>query len=135
MTTGSLIPCGIIITDPAGRLATRRHCMKGLTVVTRTADKGGVTRNATRVRGIDMTSTERQRRFKANMAAAGLVQVNIWVPAGSVADVQRAAELMRAAPHLTVARLGDTRTGRLVGMKGDLPARNRADRTATETEK
>ena len=65
-----------------------------------------------------MTSAERQRRFKATMAAKGFVQINVWVPQIAVPDMQRAAELMRNDPTLTVARLMNTKTGRLVGMKG-----------------
>lgn len=63
------------------------------------------------------SSAERQRRFKAKMAEQGFVQVNVWVPMAAAADIQRAAELMRAGPHLTVARLMDVKTGRLTGLK------------------
>lgn len=66
-----------------------------------------------------MTSTDRQRRFKANMKAAGCIQVNVWVPAKAAADIQRAAELIRQDPALTVARLVDVTTGRLKGLKGE----------------
>jgi hypothetical protein len=98
-----------------------------LTGVSRPAHKGTVTSNEA-----GMTNVERARRFKSRMVAAGLVQVNIWVPAAAVADVQRAAELMRAHPHLTVARLADRQTGKLTGLKRDTPIRNRATGTATE---
>lgn len=69
------------------------------------------------VTGCLMTNAERQRAFKARQAAAGLVQCNVWVPASAVADVNRAAELMCARPQLTIGRLVDTQTGRLVGLK------------------
>jgi hypothetical protein len=64
-----------------------------------------------------MTSAERQRKFKQAQAEKGLVQVNVWVPAGCKADIERAAELIRERRQLTVARLVDTTTGRLVGLK------------------
>jgi hypothetical protein len=64
-----------------------------------------------------MTNAERQRRFKAKQQDLGFVQVNVWVPPGSVVDIQRAAEIMRESPHLTVARLVDPTTGKLVGLK------------------
>ena len=51
------------------------------------------------------------------MTEAGLVQCNVWVPQGAVPELQRAAELLRQHPHLTVARLADRVTGRLVGLK------------------
>lgn len=70
-----------------------------------------------------MTNAERQRAFKVRMTAQGLVQVNVWVPAGAVADIQRAAELIRANPQLNVARLADTITGKLVGLKASRVAR------------
>lgn len=85
-------------------------------IVTKTADKGGVTRNV-RTRGPDMTSAERQRRYKSRMAGEGHVQLNIWVPAHAVADFQRAAELVRENPDLTVARLVSARTGKLRGLR------------------
>ena len=62
-------------------------------------------------------TTLRQRAFKDRMADAGMVQLNFWVPAAALADVKRAGELMRANPHLTVARLADPRSGKLVGLK------------------
>ena len=64
-----------------------------------------------------MTSAERQRRFRARMAEDGCVQCVVWVPAHAVADFQRAAELVRGNPDLTVARLASQATGKLVGLK------------------
>ena len=64
-----------------------------------------------------MTATERQRLLKARRIEAGMVQLNMWVPASAVADFQRAAELIRDDPALAVARLVDTRTGKLKGLK------------------
>lgn len=64
-----------------------------------------------------MTSAERQRKFKANQQKAGLVQINLWLPASAVADFQAAAEVCRSRPGLTVARLVDLATGRLVGLR------------------
>lgn len=64
-----------------------------------------------------MTNAERQAALKARRAKAGMVQINLWLPASAVADMQRAAELCRADPELTVARLVNTRTGKLRGLK------------------
>lgn len=64
-----------------------------------------------------MTNAERQAALKARRAKAGIVQVNVWVPQSAVADMQRAAELCRADPELTIARLVNTRTGKLRGLK------------------
>lgn len=63
-----------------------------------------------------MTSAERARRHKAKLAEAGMVQINLWVPAGAAGDLQRAAELIRANPLLSVARLVNRQTGRLCGL-------------------
>jgi hypothetical protein len=60
---------------------------------------------------------ERAARFRESMAAQGYVQVAMWVPAAAVADMNRAAQLMRENPKLTVGRLTDTTTGRLRGLK------------------
>ncbi len=64
-----------------------------------------------------LSNAERQRRHKVKMAEAGFVQVNVWVPASAAPDLQRAAEIMREFPGLTVGRLFNPRTGRLVGLK------------------
>lgn len=68
-----------------------------------------------------MTNAERQARFMANKAAEGLVQCNVWVPAGRVADLRLAAERMRENPDLTVARLVNETTGRLTGLRKRAP--------------
>lgn len=64
-----------------------------------------------------MGAAERQARARAKREAAGLVQVNLWIPAHAVADFQRAAELIKLDQKLTVARLVDRNTGKLRGMK------------------
>ncbi len=64
-----------------------------------------------------MTNAERQKRHRAKLQETGLVQVNLWVPAGAVADLQRAADLIRANPDLSVARLVNRVTGKLSGLK------------------
>jgi hypothetical protein len=64
-----------------------------------------------------MTNAERQARLKAKRADAGLVQINLWVPAGAADELMRAAELMRANPDLRVARLVNRATGKLTGLK------------------
>lgn len=89
---------------------------KNMDIRGKRAASGAVTSNA-RTKGPDMTSTERQRRYKANMERIGCVQLNIWIPAAAVAEFQRAAELAREYPNLTVARMGDRVSGRIVGLK------------------
>lgn len=64
-----------------------------------------------------MTATERRARFRAKMAGAGLIQINVWVPPHAAADIQRAAELIRENPDLTVARLVSGATGKMIGLK------------------
>lgn len=64
-----------------------------------------------------MTGAERQARYRAKRENAGLVQVNVWLPPAAAADLQLAAELMRANPELSIARLVDRVTGRLVGLR------------------
>lgn len=69
-------------------------------------------------RNMGLTSAERARAHKARLAERGFVQCNIWVPAHVVADFNRAAELCRTDPTLTLARLVNRETGRLLGLKG-----------------
>jgi hypothetical protein len=64
-----------------------------------------------------MTGTERQAKLRQAREETGMVQCNVWLPVSAVADVKQAAALIRANPALTVARLVDTRTGRLRGLK------------------
>jgi hypothetical protein len=52
-----------------------------------------------------MTSAERQTRHRQRLTAAGLVQVNVWVLPSAAPDINRAAELCRAHPHLTTERV------------------------------
>lgn len=60
----------------------------------------------------------KQAAFKARMAEAGFVQLQLWVPAETTADMQQAADSLRMHDGLTVARLVDVRTGRLCGIAG-----------------
>lgn len=64
-----------------------------------------------------MTGAERQARYRAKREGAGLVQVNVWLPPAAAADIQLAAERMRNNPQLSIARLVDRGTGRLVSLK------------------
>lgn len=64
-----------------------------------------------------MSNAERQAALKARRAKQGLVQLNLWVPASAVSELKRAAEMICADPNLAVARLVDTRTGKLKGLK------------------
>lgn len=63
-------------------------------------------------------NAQRQSAHRARMAERGFVQCNVWVPAHAVADFKRAAELAAVNPDLTIARMVDIRSGKLVGMKG-----------------
>jgi hypothetical protein len=65
-----------------------------------------------------MTNAERQARHRAKLQQSGMVQCNLYVPAGAVPELQRAAELLRANPDLTIARLVNRRTGKLCGLRG-----------------
>ena len=59
----------------------------------------------------------RQAKFRAGRAAEGMKQLTILVPVSAIPEFKRAAELVAADPKLTVARLVDTRTGRLRGLR------------------
>ena len=59
----------------------------------------------------------RQARFRAEMAAAGFVQCNVWAPSATVPDLQLQAELLRQHPHLTVGPLRDPITGKFVALR------------------
>lgn len=63
------------------------------------------------------TSAERQAAFRQRMIEAGFTQVNVWLPAASVADLYRAVELMKENPKLTFAALRNPRGGRFVSIK------------------
>lgn len=63
------------------------------------------------------TSTERARRHKDKLRETGLVQINIWVPAAAVSSFNDAAEKCRSDFNLAVARVVDSTTGRLAGIK------------------
>lgn len=65
-----------------------------------------------------MTNAERQRAFRLSMEAKGFVQLTCWVPAHAAAEVSEACATMRKLPWLTVGRLLDPKSGRLVSTKG-----------------
>ena len=62
------------------------------------------------------TNVERQRRVKVKQAAAGRVQVNVWLPRELAADFRQAAAAIRADPDLAI-QLYRVSTGRMVKMK------------------
>lgn len=72
------------------------------------------------------SNAERQRRHKARMAAAGLVQVAVWVPAGAVAEVNAMAEALRIHRHLIPGPLFDSVSGKLVSLRKAVTAADRA---------
>ena len=59
----------------------------------------------------------RQAKWRADRAAQGMVQITVMVHSTAVPELKRAVELMATDPHLAVARLVDTRTGRLRGLR------------------
>lgn len=73
-----------------------------------------------------MTNAARQAKRRAKLQEAGLVQVNVWVPSEAVADIQLAAELIRANRKLSIARLVNADTGRLVGLRAKSPVNRSA---------
>ena len=64
-----------------------------------------------------MSNLARSRAHKQRMAAAGWVQVNVWLPAAVAADLREAAEVIRQHPHLTIGRLVDPVSGQVVGIR------------------
>jgi hypothetical protein len=65
-----------------------------------------------------MSNADRARRHKAKLAARGLAQVNLWLPVHTIPDFKLAAErVTQGAPHLTLGRLKDLRTGQVKGLK------------------
>jgi hypothetical protein len=77
----------------------------------------GARKHRTKRKPPPMTSAERQAAYKSRQREAGIGQINLMVPAHAVADFQRAAELIRANPRLTIARLVNLDTGKLKGIK------------------
>ena len=70
-------------------------------------------------------NAERQARHRERLAAAGLVQIALFVPVSAAADFARAAELVRENPDLTVARLVSRTTGKLSGLRGNVVGRGK----------
>lgn len=64
-----------------------------------------------------MTNAERQARFRERKLQAGYKSVTVLVPVYRFADFGVALQLLRDNPHLEVASLRDTRTGRFVSLK------------------
>jgi hypothetical protein len=62
------------------------------------------------------TTNERQRRFKARQAEAGLTQVNVWLPKFAAPEFKQAAEAICADPTLRLGSLVSTGTGRFVSL-------------------
>jgi hypothetical protein len=60
-----------------------------------------------------MSNADRSRRHKAKLAARGLAQVNLWLPARAVPEFKQAAAAIGADPQLSI-RLWNTKTGRTV---------------------
>lgn len=63
------------------------------------------------------TAAERQSKFKAQMRAHGLVQVNVWVHEHQASDIQVAARLMAADPDLELRNLRDAPSGRITKIR------------------
>jgi hypothetical protein len=58
-----------------------------------------------------------QDTLRVKRKAAGLVQCLVWAPAERCPELKRAADMMREHPHLVVAMMRDTVSGRLVPVK------------------
>jgi len=61
-----------------------------------------------------MSTADRAKAFKARMQAQGLRQVNVWVPADKMGQLQMLAELLRGDSEIEVGPARNVRTGRLV---------------------
>lgn len=70
-----------------------------------------------------LTPAEKQARYRARQQTSGFTSCTLLVPASAIPELLRAAELMRAHPELTIARLVDHRTGKLCGLRGPKVAR------------
>lgn len=64
-----------------------------------------------------ISAAARQAAFKNRMRDQGFEQVNLWVPAGAVADVQELANALRTSSDFTVGPVRNVRTGKLVSLK------------------
>ena len=67
------------------------------------------------------TNAARQRRKRARLADAGLVQCNVWVPAAAAAELRLLAEILRTYPHLLPGPLRDPVSGKLVSTRARRP--------------
>lgn len=64
-----------------------------------------------------LSSAERQREFKAKMAAAGFVQINGWLHRDQVGDVRTLLDMLKADPDLTPGPARSRCTGKLVKLR------------------
>ena len=71
------------------------------------------------------TAAVRQARRRARLRESGLIPVTVIMPAGAAADMQEAAEAMRAFPHLRPGPLRDPISGKLVSAAAVLKAARR----------
>jgi len=63
------------------------------------------------------SSASRQAKFREAQAAIGLVQCNLWIPAGAVPEFQLAAEIARENRTMTIGRMVDRLTGKLASLR------------------
>jgi hypothetical protein len=80
------------------------------TVLRHWRSKGAVARH-------DHTNSQRQRRKRDRLAARGLTQCNVWVPASALPDIRLPAELLRQHPHLVPGSLRDLVSGKFVALR------------------
>ena len=64
-----------------------------------------------------VANAERQRRYRERQAEQGLVVLTLMVPAKSIAEFKRAAEMVADDRDLSVDCLRSAKTGRLRGLK------------------
>lgn len=66
---------------------------------------------------IQDTGASRAAAFKSRQREKGLIQVNVWVPAGAAPAIKEAAEVMCAHSGARGLRVVDVNTGRIVARK------------------
>jgi hypothetical protein len=64
-----------------------------------------------------VSAAARQAAFKNRMRDQGFEQVNLWVPAGAIPDLNELATTLRKSPDFTVGPVRNVRTGKLVSIK------------------
>lgn len=64
-----------------------------------------------------MTNVERQRAFREQMVAKGMVQVNGWIHRDQLPEVNDLLKALRTNRYLTVELVRDVTTGKLAAVR------------------